>query len=80
MGKMFKSVEFTFLENVLIRDIFTHAPHAPQNLPPSSCHHALYAERNYPFPQASFFRKSVSPNRRKGRRKLFASSKFSYKI
>ena len=26
VGKIFKLMEFTFLENALIRDIFTHAP------------------------------------------------------
>ena len=57
MGKIFKFTEFTFLENLLIRDIFT--PAVPtQNSP--------WAEQNYSFPLAAFFRKSVSPNSRKG--------------
>ena len=40
-----------------------------------------YGEGNYSFPQAVFFRKSVSPNSRKRRRKLwFPLSKFGQKI
>ena len=39
MGKIFKFMEFTFLENALIRGIFTHAP--PHSKSPPTCHHAL---------------------------------------
>ena len=37
---MFKFMEFTFLENTLIRGVFTHAP-PDSKLDPNSCHHAL---------------------------------------
>ena len=47
-------------------EAFLLMPLSTQNLPPSSCHHAL-GRRNYSFPQAAFFRKSVSPNSRRGR-------------
>ena len=79
MGEIFKFIDFTFLENELILGICTHAlPHSKLAL--SSCHHAL-AEGNYSYHQATFFRKSVSPNSRKGWRKLqFALSKLSPKI
>ena len=57
-------MEFTFLENALIRGIFTHAlPHsklAPKFLS------SRPRQGNYLFPQGAFFRKSVSPNNRKG--------------
>ena len=67
VGKTFKFMEFTFLENALIRGIFTHDfPHsklAPKFL--SSCHRQKEISHS---PQAAFFRKSVSPNSRNGRR------------
>ena len=51
------------------------------NFPPSSCHHALYGEGKYLFPEAAFCRKSASLISRKGWRKLrFALSKFHQKI
>ena len=39
-----------------------------QNLLPSSCHHAIGRRKLVIPPQAAFFRKSVSPNSRNGRR------------
>ena len=56
---------FAFLENVLNLGIFTHASLATQNSPASSYHHT-YSEGHYSFPQAAFFRKSVSPKQQKG--------------
>ena len=77
VGKIFNFMEFSFLENAIIRGIFTHAP--PLS-PPSSCHHAL-GRRKLLIPQVAFFRKSVSRNSRNRWRKLwFALSKFSQKI
>ena len=39
--KISKFMEFTFLENALIRGIFTHVPPHSKISPPSTCHHAL---------------------------------------
>ena len=68
-GKIFKVMEFTFLENALIRSIFTHAPPhsklAPKFLPSRPRQKEITHS-----PQAAFFRKSVSHNSRKVQRKL----------
>ena len=69
MAKIFKFMEFTFLENALISVIFYSCPSSLKT-------HSqvlvirLYAEGNYSLPQIAFFRKSVSPNSGKGWRKL----------
>ena len=68
--KLFKLMVFTFLENALNLDIFTHGPPPHSKIPPSSYHHAL-DRRNYSFSQAAFFRKSVSHNSWKRWRKLW---------
>ena len=57
------------LENALIRGIFTHAP-PHSKLAPQILVIMPWAEGNYSFPQAAFFRKPVSPNSRKEWRKL----------
>ena len=53
----------------------------PQSKHSPKFSHPLQAEENYSFPQAVFFQKSISPDRRKGWRKLwFALSKVNQKI
>ena len=54
VGKISKFMEFTFLENVLIRSIFTHAP--PHNSPLKP-----QAEENYSFPPGSILSKICFP-------------------
>ena len=63
-GKIFKFVELTFLENALIRCIFTHAlPHSKN--PPSSCLHAL-GRRKLLIPLGSILSKICFPQQQKG--------------
>ena len=83
VGKMFKFIEFKFLENVLIQGIFTHAPPHSKIAPPPLQVLVItpWTKINYSFPYAVLFRKSVCPSSRKGRRKLlYTLSKISQKI
>ena len=78
VGKVFKFMEFTFLENALI-EAFLFMPHPTQNLSPRSCHHAI-GRRKLLIPPASILSKIYFPQQHHGWRKLwFALSKFSQK-
>ena len=55
--EIFKFMEFTFLENALIRDIFTHAP-SPLKTRPKVLVITPQAEGNYSSPQAVCFIKT----------------------
>ena len=75
VGKIFKFMEFTFLENGLIRGIFTHAPPQSKLAPKFLSSHPRQKEITHSP------RLSVSLNSRKGGKKLwFALSNFSQKI
>ena len=64
VGKTFKFMELTFLENALIWGIFTHAsPHSKLAREFLSPHPRL--KKNTQSPKAGFFQKSVSHNCRK---------------
>ena len=80
MQKIVKFMEFTFLENALIRGVFTHAP--PQSkLAPKFLSSRPIGRRKLLIPKAAFCQKSVSPTSRKGWKKSrFALPKFSQKI
>ena len=64
VGKRFKSMEFTILENALILDIFTHAP-PTQNSPPIFYHHTL-GRRKLLIPLGSILSKICFPQQQKG--------------
>ena len=63
-GKIFKFMKFRILENTFIRSIFTHV-HPTQNLPPSSCHHAL-DRRKLLIPPGRILSKICFPQQQKG--------------
>ena len=66
MEKIFKFMEFTFLENALIRGIFTNTL-SIRDSPPHSCRHALDRRKlHITFPYVAFFQKSDSLNGRSG--------------
>ena len=69
MGKIFKFMEFSFLEDAWIRAIFTHAP-PHSKLTPKFFSSRPIDRRKLRIPQAAFFRKFVFPNSRKGWKKL----------
>ena len=58
-------MEFTFLENVLIRGIFTHAPPHSELTPKFLSSRPRQKEITHS-PWAAFFRKSVSPTAERG--------------
>ena len=64
VGKRFKSMEFTILENALILDIFTHAP-PTQNSPPIFCPHTL-GRRKLLIPLGTILSKICFPQQQKG--------------
>ena len=64
VGKRFKSMEFTILENALILDIFTHAP-PTQNSPPIFCPHTL-GRRKLLIPLGNILSKICFPQQQKG--------------
>ena len=80
VGKTIKLLEFTFLENALIRDIFTHAPPnaklAPKFL--SSC--SRQKEITHSPRHHSFENLFSSKTEKRGRKPWFAISKFRQKI
>ena len=64
VGKIFKFMEFTFLENAFIRGIFTHAL-PTQNSPPTSCHLVL-GRKKLVIPPGSILSKMCFPQQQKG--------------
>ena len=65
MGKIFKFMEFTFLENALIRGIFTNAPPHSKLAPNFLLSRPRQKEITHS-PKVAFFRKSVSPTAERG--------------
>ena len=64
VGRIFKFMEFTFLENALIQGSFTHAsPHS--ELYPRCCHHAL-GRRKLLIPLDIILSKICFPQQQKG--------------
>ena len=64
VGKALMFMEFTFLENSLIRDIFTHGP-PHSKLTPCFWHHTL-GRRKLLIPPASIIWKICFPQQQKG--------------
>ena len=65
MGKIFKSIEFTFLENELNQGIFTHSlPHS--NLTPNFLSSRPRQKQITHSPKAAFFRNLFPPTEEKG--------------
>ena len=61
MGKIFKFLVLTLLENALNRDIFTQAPLPTQNSLPSFCHHTLGRGKSLIPPGTIFFENLFPP-------------------
>ena len=66
LEKISKFTVFAFLENALNLGIFTNASPLSNQNSPLVFIITPHTEQNYSFLQAAFFRKSVSPNSRKG--------------
>ena len=64
MGKFFKFMEFTLLENALIRGIFTQAP-PHSKLTPKFCYQAL-GKRKLLIPPGSIASKICFPQQQEG--------------
>ena len=65
VGKIFKFIEFAFLENVCLLKACLLMPFPTQNLPPSSCHHTLDRRKLLILP-GSILSKICFPQQQKG--------------